>query len=625
MLNKVIRLENALDNAVSDEFHAYRVKFNKLFLSEEFASAYASTLKMMDAKGILPHEKLELARNLMILGYPEEALQCLNLVLVEEPQNIIAIEAKLQLLKNMDLQDQYSELLLECIKIYPGKDHFYGLLYKQYQQLGDIDGMQRVLQEAELNNVPIRERELKTSTPAETETLENPSYEDPLLVESFLTLFQGRENYHARQWVSDKGKAGYAPVSEPINPTHIRGHLMGLYTLGVYQLNLSNRVKWIVFDLDVAKEYITDLNDPQFKCWIEGGFRNVLLDFRKLLEVYHISALYEFSGFKGYHVWLLFEDEISAGLAQGIARKLAAQIDLGSYPFCLEIFPKQTRISQANFGNLVKLPGGVHKLTGLRSYFVEALEDKLLPMSISDAVKSVPLISTEQLMNLVHSLQPDFSTKEGQPLTVQNAGTQNLEVPAGDPLSDPQWLWMKERCSILRGICQTIEVSRELSNNQKKVITYTVGMLPQGVAIVNALLQNCRSLLASDLLKSQLKGNPMSCNKIRAYLANEANLEPCNCDFSALNSGYDTPLLHLSNYVQSCGIGTAEHEQILRDTIQGYLELRKKNRDYQTQLKRTETKIFSLFEEIGVSEFKTPFGILKIIIDNEQKKLILEM
>jgi tetratricopeptide (TPR) repeat protein len=173
MLNKVIRLENALDNAVSDEFHAYRVKFNKLFLSEEFASAYASTLKMMDAKGILPHEKLELARNLMILGYPEEALQCLNLVLVEEPQNIIAIEAKLQLLKNMDLQDQYSELLLECIKIYPGKDHFYGLLYKQYQQLGDIIAGKGVCRKQN-EQCFHQERELKT-TLCKTETLENPS------------------------------------------------------------------------------------------------------------------------------------------------------------------------------------------------------------------------------------------------------------------------------------------------------------------------------------------------------------------------------------------------------------------------------------------------------------------
>ena len=91
-----------------------------------------------------------------------------------------------------------------------------------------------------------------------------------------INLFQGRENSYARQWVSDEGKYGYTPVNEPLNLNAVRNHLLGIQTLGIYQLDLMGKVKWIVFDLDVEKSHLDNLHDPAFRLWLEQGFQKII-------------------------------------------------------------------------------------------------------------------------------------------------------------------------------------------------------------------------------------------------------------------------------------------------------------------------------------------------------------
>ena len=78
-----------------------------------------------------------------------------------------------------------------------------------------------------------------------------------------INLFQGRENSYARQWVSDEEKYGYTPVNEPLNLNAVRNHLLGIQTLGIYQLDFMGKVKWIVFDLDVEKSHLDKLIKPE--------------------------------------------------------------------------------------------------------------------------------------------------------------------------------------------------------------------------------------------------------------------------------------------------------------------------------------------------------------------------
>lgn len=627
MQSNVISLEQKIRESSNEDFHAYRLKFNSLFLAEDYKSAFELTTNIMQTENMIDLYGSELAGNLLILGYPDHAMKCLDHLLEKDPIDKQILSQKLKLLKNMSAEDAYPALLNQCLSRFPQEKEFYLMLLECYNDSGKTDLAQELIQQAELKGIELNQPKQIADTFVDADYRQEPAYEDPLFIDSFLSMFGGRENVHARQWASPKGSAGYNPVSEPLNPALIRGHLMGLYTLGVYQLNLRNRVKWIVFDIDVAKDHIIDMHDHQFKAWIDDGFRKILNSIRDLLKVYQLEALYEFSGHKGYHVWLFFEEEVSASLAKGIAQKLAAQFELGSYPLALEIFPKQTRLTQSGLGNLVKLPGGIHKLSGLRSSFVSLHQNEIVPIPVTEALRSASYINAEKLMDLVHSLQPDFtqSGKADTHILPQINTAQSTDILCDDPLHDPQWLWLKERCHIISSICDNVRTTRVLSVSEKKVITYTLGLLQAGPSIVNAILRMSSDVQASELLKSQLKGNPMSCNKIRSSLGLAGNPGLCGCDFSALHAAYDSPLLHLESYKQVSKYSISDCSSILRDLVSQYLDIRKKLRQSSNALNKTESQIFALFEEIGVSEFNTGFGVLRIISDESEKRLILDL
>ncbi len=627
MENSKLSLIVQADEIKVNTFHQFRLRFNSLFLQEDYAAAKALCLEADRFPDIVAAEKIELSRCFMIIGAVSEALTCLDEVLGVEPKNQEALLSKALILRTMDNSEAYLALLQHCLSLFPGEQKIYELMYQYYQGQGDSEAMEKLISEAELNSCPLNLAPLMSSTTSLDDQYLGPEYNDPQLLENYLSLFSGRENYHARQWVSDKGKVGYTPVPEPLNTSHIRSHLMGLYTLGVYQLNLQSQVKWIVFDLDVCKDYLADFHDQQFRQWIEEGSQGVLKKIDSLISAYHLKACYEFSGNKGYHIWLFFVDFISAALARGFAQKIASQFELGSYPLNLEIFPKQTRISPQNFGNLVKLPGGIHRLSGIRSHFVKLNGNKPDPIPLKELLINPPLISSEAFMNAVYSLQPDFGTIAVSGSTNIDHSSSNTiasEITGSNPLEDPQWLHLKKHCHVIAVLADHLDQEKTLSPNQKKVITYTAGLLTNGAAIVNALMAKCTNANAADLLKSPLKGNPISCAKIRSHLGTDIEADICNCDFSALNSSYDTPLLHLSSLSNNSVKSHGNHDMLLRDTISRYLEIRKKHHDYENKLNDLEKTIFDLFAEIGVKQFNTGFGILKKVDDEKQSRLILE-
>lgn len=115
----------------------------------------------------------------------------------------------------------------------------------------------------------------------------------------------------------------------------------------------------------------------------------------------------------------------------------------------------------------------------------------------------------------------------------------------------------------------------------------------------------------------------MSCNKIRKLLAIDHEDDACNCDFSALHPAYDSPVLHWELYQQNAALPAQNQKTQLRDTVSKYLEIKKKYQEYKVELKLLETMIYDLFEEIGVSEFDTGFGILKLTVIENLKTLSL--
>jgi hypothetical protein len=138
----------------------------------------------------------------------------------------------------------------------------------------------------------------------------------------------------------------------------IRKHLEGEITIALYSINpKTQRSKWVAIDAD---------------------YRHALEDLLKLhcaLGQDGVEAALEKSK-RGAHLWVFFEAPVLAREARVYVLNLAARLDLpvkgAGWLEGIEVFPRQDRLAQGDFGNAIRAPLGVHRGAGKRYWFYHA-------------------------------------------------------------------------------------------------------------------------------------------------------------------------------------------------------------------------------------------------------------
>ena len=172
------------------------------------------------------------------------------------------------------------------------------------------------------------------------------------LVNAMKELFIVRDDCYPKQL---KGVNEYTVVKEGFSDEIITRHIQGMITVGSFQIDpKTNKVKWICFDFDGDLEAELKKSKTLYQRLKERGY----------------SPLLEFSGRRGYHIWL-FVEPVDASVAKMFAQQAAEGIQVS------EIFPKQDKISENEFGGQVKLPLGLHRVSYKRSYFFDDNFEKL--------------------------------------------------------------------------------------------------------------------------------------------------------------------------------------------------------------------------------------------------------
>lgn len=179
--------------------------------------------------------------------------------------------------------------------------------------------------------------------------------------EKYLDLFLHRRDVFSEQ----QSSGAYFPVLREFTEDDLAEHLGGQASYGTYVLDQENTVKFVVFDLDTHDEAATDylcelVADITMTAWC----RSVVP-----------CLLRETSGNKGTHVWLFLSEPVPAEkvrrwIAADFMPKWREAAEANGWPIALEVFPKQDTITTGGFGNLVKLPLGVHMVSGKRSEIV---------------------------------------------------------------------------------------------------------------------------------------------------------------------------------------------------------------------------------------------------------------
>ena len=329
----------------------------------------------------------------------------------------------------------------------------------------------------------------------------------PAEIARFLSLFSGRENVHARQWFSPrKGIAGYSPIEEPMTSRHVRQHLFGDITLGVYPIRLDGTCRFFALDLDLSKSAIEwarrGSNEAES---IRNKLSEALETTRKAIGKLELSPLLEDSGYKGFHLWVFLEQPERAEILFGLGKLLRSRIeeDLPA-GINLEFFPKQARRKGKGLGNLIKLPLGIHRRTGRRAWL---LDEKGKPLSRPfEALTGVPRLGHDRLMRLVDSLgvvhqfpAPVIppSPAEERPGTVSTPPLPEIRPPEAPQWSEadfaahPVISHILGKCPVLAELTGRALENRHLEHDEIIVLQQCFGYLPGGVAAYNYLLEHC--------------------------------------------------------------------------------------------------------------------------------------
>lgn len=188
----------------------------------------------------------------------------------------------------------------------------------------------------------------------------------------YLELFKPREDTFAKQSEDNT----YVPIDKEFGPEYVDKHLSGEQTYGQYVVNPEdNKIKFAAIDNDIE----TDSEEPLSNA-LEAAKdeRDRAINF----GLKESQCWIEFSGRRGYHMWIFFENPIPAIKAKRFlefvvdgtpeeknknGEKAGVTIEGGHY----EVFPKQIVVEEGGYGNLIKTPLGYHQATGNRMVFVD--------------------------------------------------------------------------------------------------------------------------------------------------------------------------------------------------------------------------------------------------------------
>lgn len=210
-----------------------------------------------------------------------------------------------------------------------------------------------------------------------------------------------------------RSDGSYNPVNEPITRSVVENHLHGNATYGHYLIGPNNQAKFFCFDIDLQTEGIywiePDLTlmpndcsnpadwdawyeknkqgpfsinprqawknrDPQSRPYFKERFRYLGEILTKTIHDMGVPTCMTYSGHKGIHVYG-FTGRADAAMIRLLAHEVLDQVDIfqpgrgsnffvdktGEFPGLeLELFPKQDKVEEGHYGNLLRMEFGVN-------------------------------------------------------------------------------------------------------------------------------------------------------------------------------------------------------------------------------------------------------------------------
>lgn len=189
-----------------------------------------------------------------------------------------------------------------------------------------------------------------------------------------------------RRYAVQLDDGNYNTVYKPLRPVTIKKMLEMGESYLTYQES-AGYVKWICLDFDIAKHALEQGGvDPYAPELHESVSKAV-----NFLKKYEIPFLLEFSGNRGFHIWIIFKAFIAKAVAFAIVDKIEKASQCSSENIEIDKYPKTGKINKRSkgIGLGVKLPLALHRKSKKLAHLISEISDfsfdkKTWPQSLSE-------------------------------------------------------------------------------------------------------------------------------------------------------------------------------------------------------------------------------------------------
>lgn len=180
-----------------------------------------------------------------------------------------------------------------------------------------------------------------------------------------------------------------------LTPASIQKSINTSESTGAYQKNSNSTIKWLCFDFDVIKKHVGEESFDEAMNQLKVAVKY----FCTSLDEFEIDYLLEFSGNRGFHVWITFSEHLNYSLGYDIVQTILENSGLkfdNNY-IDIDLFPA-SKVPTGGVGKGVKLPLSKHKKTGTYSTLING-------KNYLDVINSSSSLSVELLQSNIDILK----------------------------------------------------------------------------------------------------------------------------------------------------------------------------------------------------------------------------
>lgn len=466
----------------------------------------------------------------------------------------------------------------------------------------------------------------KTSTPSIHWTQKESGDEKvPNNINVFMNLFVGREDIYKEE-KEYRGNRRFEEVLSPLEENEVRLHLNEIKTLATYVQRNNATVHFMVFDIDISKKILlqVEYESEIFKEYMKKTGQ-IAVDICCYLEKKGIKAYIEYSGYRGYHVWVFFDSWISVRYVNMLEDMVLEHIEIPQ-DCTVEVIPNKTHLKPGKFGQAIKLPYGVHSKTGKRSRMLEKdlgeIED------IDSWLKDIATCSLNTLKKVL-----SCADAHGRDKTIVSSVKAEVTIPELELKEmDSGIRVVMENCSLMRYLYMKAKTTGYLVHGERLSILYVFGHLgEEGKRFVHKVMEFTLNYQyhITDRFIQKLPQKPISCIKLREQYSKITAEYGCSCAFKRTKNCYPSPVLHAVKLSDEIDIEVTipisrnmtkerakdiQNEMNIHNNVQNLaqrvLELKKQKRGVDRSIAKLEKELSDIFDSNQIECLEIEMGML---------------